>query len=248
MGKKLPSFQFYPGDWMKDPNLARCSLAAQGLWMRILCLLFEAESRGEGRTKNVAWSYAEIARAAGGGVDVRTGVRYVQELVDKGVAKTAEDGAIYSKRLIEDEERRVKGRVSGEKGAKKRWQNGSSSSSSSSSDKKENKKKKKGKQPNGVYSPAFEEFWEACPRRVGKGNAWKAWTPALEAAAQSPKKIAGESVEEFLARRMRDYAAFMADKDAQFVRHPSTWLNGGNWDDEVGSRVPTDEDLERWRP
>lgn len=28
---KLPSFQFYPGDWMKDPSLRSVSLEARGL-------------------------------------------------------------------------------------------------------------------------------------------------------------------------------------------------------------------------
>ena len=30
---KLPAFQFYPGDWRKDPNLCRCSHAAKGVWI-----------------------------------------------------------------------------------------------------------------------------------------------------------------------------------------------------------------------
>ena len=29
---KLPAFQFYPGDWRKDPSLCRCSHAAKGGW------------------------------------------------------------------------------------------------------------------------------------------------------------------------------------------------------------------------
>ncbi len=43
---KLPSFQFYPGDWMKDPALRSVSLEARGLWMDMLCLLFESVRRG----------------------------------------------------------------------------------------------------------------------------------------------------------------------------------------------------------
>lgn len=31
---KLPAFQFYPGDWRKDPNLCRCSHAAKGVLMQ----------------------------------------------------------------------------------------------------------------------------------------------------------------------------------------------------------------------
>lgn len=97
------------------------------------------------------------------------------------------------------------------------------------------------------YSPEFEEFWQSCPRQVSKGNAWSAWPKALVRAAKSSKRTQEESPAEFLTRRMLDYAASVADKDLQYVRHPATWLNGGNWDDEVGSRVPTDDDLKNWR-
>jgi hypothetical protein len=34
---KRPSFQFYPGDWLRD-SVAGCSLAAQGLWLRVMIL------------------------------------------------------------------------------------------------------------------------------------------------------------------------------------------------------------------
>lgn len=113
--------------------------------------------------------------------------------------------------------------------------------------KKKNKQKKKASVP-GEYSPAFEEFWEAYPRREGKGNAWSAWVKSLALAANSAKRSGDESVEEFLARRARDYAAFTSTKDREFIRLPATWLNGGNWDDETGSRVATLEDLKAWRP
>jgi hypothetical protein len=43
---KLPSFQSYPSDWMKDPGLRSVSLEARGLWIDILCLIFESGRRG----------------------------------------------------------------------------------------------------------------------------------------------------------------------------------------------------------
>jgi hypothetical protein len=43
---KLAWFHFYPGDWMKDPDLRRCSPAARGVYMDLLCLMFECEERG----------------------------------------------------------------------------------------------------------------------------------------------------------------------------------------------------------
>ena len=43
---KLPSFGSIPADWMKDPALRSVSLEARGLWMDMLCLLFESVAQG----------------------------------------------------------------------------------------------------------------------------------------------------------------------------------------------------------
>lgn len=48
---KKPSFQFYPGDWLKDTALRLCSPAARGIWMDMLCLLHECPQRGVFRSK-----------------------------------------------------------------------------------------------------------------------------------------------------------------------------------------------------
>jgi hypothetical protein len=43
---KLPSFQFYPGDWLKDPQLRMASMSSKGIWIDLLCAMFEAKERG----------------------------------------------------------------------------------------------------------------------------------------------------------------------------------------------------------
>lgn len=101
---KLPSFQFYPGDWQKDPDLRRCSHAAKGVWIDMLCLMFEADERGVLATNGVAWSDEEIACAVGG--DAATTIGAIQELTFKGVAKRRSNGALYSKRMVADENKR----------------------------------------------------------------------------------------------------------------------------------------------
>jgi hypothetical protein len=82
MRVKLPSFQFYTGDWMKDPNLRRCSRAARGMWMDMLCLMFECGDRGVLSVGGVPWSDREIAAAAGG--DISEGLECIAELLSKG--------------------------------------------------------------------------------------------------------------------------------------------------------------------
>ena len=102
---KLPAFMFYPGDWQKDPCLRRCSKAAKGVWMDMLCLLFECPVRGVFvDASGKPWSDEEIAEAIGG--DIGANLGYIAELVSKGVAQRDTRGAIFSRRMVRDEQNR----------------------------------------------------------------------------------------------------------------------------------------------
>ena len=79
---KRPSFQFYPGDWRQNANLRRCSPAARGVWVDIMCLMHDSDEYGLLR-----WPLKEIAQAAAASMS------HVRELVDKGVLKGCEKGA-----------------------------------------------------------------------------------------------------------------------------------------------------------
>lgn len=150
MADKRPAFQFYPGDWMKDPDLRRCGRAARGMWIDILCLMFECSDRGVLATGGVPWTDQEIAAAVGG--DISDGVECVAELLRKGVAYRNQAGAIFCKRMVRDEQirkaRSEAGKLGGNPGllkqnaskpkakAKQKTTPSSSSSSSSSEEKK----------------------------------------------------------------------------------------------------------------
>jgi hypothetical protein len=102
---KLPAFMFYPGDWQKDPCLRRCSKAAKGVWMDMLCLLFECPVRGVFvDASGKPWSDEELAEAIGG--DIGANLGYIAELVSKGVAQRDTRGAIFSRRMVRDEQTR----------------------------------------------------------------------------------------------------------------------------------------------
>ena len=42
---KMPAIQLYTGDWLKDP-VAGCSLAAQGLWLRMMFIAHDSRRYG----------------------------------------------------------------------------------------------------------------------------------------------------------------------------------------------------------
>lgn len=68
---------------------------------------------------------------------------------------------------------------------------------------------------------AFDEFWKIYPRRVSKLAAHKAF---LAAAKKSDVDLILDG-----ARRLANDPNL---PDKQFIKHPTTWLNGGGWEDE----------------
>ena len=68
----------------------------------------------------------------------------------------------------------------------------------------------------------FDQLWEMYPRKVGKGQARKAYVAAS-------KKI------DFfdLLPKLEAYVSTLDGKDKQYMPHLATWLNGERWADEV---------------
>ena len=114
---KLPAFQFYPGDWLKDPNLRRCTPAARGVWVDMLCLMFECDPRGVLATGGKPWGDDEIASVISG--QTAEVLSCIQELLTKEVASRNGAGAIFSRRMVRDEQIRRERAKAGAKGGSK---------------------------------------------------------------------------------------------------------------------------------
>lgn len=139
---KRPAFQFYPGDWLKDAALRSCSLEARGLWADMLSLMHQAEPYGHLVLNGLPIDDAALGRMVGATPGkVR---RLIEELERSGTASRTADGALYSRRMVRDEqlrnERAEFGKLGGNPNLKakvnppdKPEQTPSSSSSSSSS-------------------------------------------------------------------------------------------------------------------
>lgn len=68
----------------------------------------------------------------------------------------------------------------------------------------------------------FDQLWEMYPRKVGKGQARKAF------------KAASKKIQFYdLLPKLMDYVETLNGKDKQYMPHLSTWLNGERWADEV---------------
>lgn len=119
---KRPAFQFYPADWRKDAALQSCSVAARGLWIEAMCIAHECEPYGHLVVNGRPMNAAQIGRLVG--LSAKECAGLLDGLERAGVMSRTEDGAVFSRRMVRDEElrqRRAKGGNEGsghgEKGA-----------------------------------------------------------------------------------------------------------------------------------
>jgi len=70
----------------------------------------------------------------------------------------------------------------------------------------------------------FEIFWKAYPRKTNKGFAKKVFDKL---------KPSDELLQKMLHAIEVQKRSVWQDKDPQYIPHPSTWLNGERWEDEV---------------
>lgn len=120
-----PYFAFYPGDWLRDP-VSGTSLAAQGLWLRMLLLAHDCTPRGVLQVNGTVMTDAMIARKCG--CDVGEFQSLIAELDAVGVVSRTRSGALYSRRMVRDTEQAAeisrKRSQAGSEGAKRRWGDG----------------------------------------------------------------------------------------------------------------------------
>jgi hypothetical protein len=84
----------------------------------------------------------------------------------------------------------------------------------------------------------FDEFWKAYPRKTNKGFARKVFEKLKVDDAMLTKMIQAIYVQN---------KNVWKDKDQQYIPHPSTWLNGERWDDEVVVKPMSASDREKAR-
>ena len=182
---KLPAFQFYPGDWRKDPGIQGLDYETRGIWLEILLLMHESEYRGKLLLNGQPMPVEALARNLG--LEVREVEQAVSKLEAYGVSSIdPETGALINRRMVREEAMRQAKVEAGRKGGQKSRPpnnptepkqdgstppsrteaNGGSSVSSSSSV----SKKQHGLSPREVdKSPGFTELMEAVERECHLG-------------------------------------------------------------------------------
>lgn len=191
--KKLPAFQFYPGDWRKDPGIQSLDYETRGIWFEMILFMHESERRGLLLLNGAAPDEEALARMLGIGSSKMRELK--AKLLASGVASIElKTGAIMNRRMFNLHEVRSKaGSIGGSKAQAKLKQtfkqNIRPSSSSSTSSSKDLKDKRLGAfappsqeevrsyMKNDLEAAKFFDYFTANGWRAGR-NPMKNWQAA----------------------------------------------------------------------
>jgi hypothetical protein len=111
---KLPALHFYPGDWKKDLGVQALELVDRAVWFELLLLMHESEERGVLTLNGQPMTHDQLARIIG--LDKQILTNALTKIISHGVASVREDGAIFCRRMVRDEDirqKRIKAGLSG---------------------------------------------------------------------------------------------------------------------------------------
>lgn len=111
---KLPAFQWYVGDWRKDPGVQALDYFCRGVWLEILMLMHESDERGVLLLNRKPMPDDALARLLG--LDKQKITEVITTLLSYGVASRDNRGALINRRMVRDEVLRQARKQAGERG------------------------------------------------------------------------------------------------------------------------------------
>ena len=75
------------------------------------------------------------------------------------------------------------------------------------------------------YSIGFESFWSIYPRKIAKHKAYSAWK-------NHTKNVKVAAIIDSLKSQIQSEA--WQKENGMYIPHPTSWINGRRWEDEVG--------------
>lgn len=117
-----PWGRFFWNDWEQDPGLRLSSLAAQGLWMRMLCIAAKSDPIGYLTSAGRALTLDDLSCLTG-----RPGSELaplIDELDRNGVFSRDTKGRIYSRRMLRDVRSSLTAKNNGKNGGNPSLSNG----------------------------------------------------------------------------------------------------------------------------
>jgi len=118
---KMPAMLFFGTDWLTDNGVRSVGLSARGLWMDMLCIMYESPKRGFlSVVLDKPMTHAQLSRMVG--ADKSEVIDLLEELNQANVYSVDDNSVIFSRRMVSDETKRAVKSRSGKVGAEVRWQ------------------------------------------------------------------------------------------------------------------------------
>lgn len=92
--------KFFWDDWGNDAALQSCNVAAQGLWINLLRVMFNNERQGYLQINNKPMTPTQIAKITG--FDSRTITNQLKVLIKNNVCSVDENGIVFSRRMVRE--------------------------------------------------------------------------------------------------------------------------------------------------
>lgn len=212
----LPWSKFFWSDYASDPALKLCSFAAQGLWMRMLCIAAEHDPPGYVAVNGNPLDNSGIARMTGGSINEVESL--VAEMERNGVFTRDRRGWIYSRRQINESKRRDKlsqwGKMGGNPILRKQTDN---SAGDKPNDKPEDKAASK------PHIPEARVQSKKTPSESKKIAMPKGWNPEPFGDDSDSAKIVGEWTPVELKRQIESFKAHHISHGSKFVNWQKAW-------------------------
>lgn len=177
MRRAFPWMQFYPADWLAD-SVTGCSLAAQGLWINMLCIMHLSQRYGYLESEDKAIPDELLSRRCGC-VSVEEYRNLLAELFSAGVPSRTAEGTIFNRRMVRDQEQRDGNRDRQKRHREKRNAPVTPSSREETRDerletrKKRNLAAKPAPPVDSRYRPFFDFAYGAYKAKNGQPPTWK---------------------------------------------------------------------------
>ena len=233
--------KFWWQDYERDPVLRSCSLASQGLWMRMLCFMHEGEPYGHLTMNGKPPTPARLAAMIG--KPPKEVIACLAELNEAGVFSINDGGVMFSRRLVRDKTASDAGRAFGVTGGNPSLKAGDNGNSNPPPNDggltpplniQEEEEKKEKKEPPVCPPIAAAPAAPSPPHREHRGTRLPDdWQPTERDRAYAIQHGLNPDA---VAANFRDYWHAKPGKDGLSAKWPSTWQRWCRTDAERRSR------------
>ena len=209
---KAPAFQFYVKDWLSSPDLRMCSCSTKGIWIDLLCYMWESRDRGE--VEGMFPQFLKLTGSSEGELNV-----FFKEADLYGFCDVVTDSngsiTITNRRMSREEKSKKSNRMR----QQKHRDNAKVTPDSN----------KKVTAPSSLASPSpkektsngFDDFWKLYPKKIEKKKCLAIWKR--------------RRLDIMIGDILVDIEKRINSKKWMdgYIPNPSTYLNGDRWEDEI---------------